>query len=265
MKKAIYKFIVLIIISNLSAFTLSEINVQAKEKYKLDSTSEESLEHIVEPLTEEEQKRLQEKISIAEQYVKNKKNKKRVKRSYNQQRTLNYNSSKFQVQNLPFWCGPGAAYNAIVSKKQYGNPNQQTLAWNLKTTQGTSLGTRWIETMNKYLPGNNYQISRGEDFSDWFSKFKNSIIYTIDKGYPIIIDTYQPVGQARNQYISDIYRNIINNRNNRMYHYAAIIGYDDTPGNDRVLIVDSYKNVPRVYWTYTKWVANTTKGMGIVW
>lgn len=163
------------------------------------------------------------------------------------------------LQEVWNWCGPGAAYNAVN-----GVRSQAFLASSLGVgpSGGTPFPGNWTATLNEWRHGNNYTVTQASSYSssDWRSKLKDSIIYTIDKGYPVIADCY------------------INNDSNRIhsaywyatdtYHYVVVVGYDDLPSTipAKVCIVDSNQRIPdRIYWTTLDKLSAATKPLGIVW
>lgn len=101
------------------------------------------------------------------------------------------------------YCGPAAAYNAIdymgiSTSDDYGDSlSQSTLAndnW-LKTDSigSTNFDSRWPMTMNAWVYGNNYTRTSatrsGSASVAWKNTLMANVIYTIDKGYPVIADT----------------------------------------------------------------------------
>lgn len=74
--------------------------------------------------------------------------------------------------------------------------------------------------------------------SDWRNTVKNSIIYTIDKGAPVVADCH--ITNSSNR-LHPAYSYATNT-----YHYVGVVGYDDRPNiiPAEVLIVDSNSRIP---------------------
>ncbi|ELC8333234.1 C39 family peptidase [Clostridium perfringens] len=225
-------------------------------------SSELEYENLITPETEEEILGTKEKLNDMEKYIKAKS----MLKSYDGKKVLR-NYRIMRQKNGPY-CGPTAAYNA-----SNGKFSVETFAKMLNTRfpkGGTSFPGKWVYTMNEATDhGNNYQILRGKNygFTDWRAKIKNSVIYTIDKGYPLIADCYIKKERDRlhpnYSYATDT------------THYVAIVGYDDLPQTvpAKVLIIDSNsrKNsnggflIPGEYWSELNNVTYATKEFGIVW
>ncbi|WP_322387862.1 C39 family peptidase [Clostridium perfringens] len=131
-------------------------------------------------------------------------------------------------------------------------------------TGGTNFPGRWVSTMNKATNNkNNYQILRGPDYgiTTWREKIKNSSIYTIDKGYPVIADCYI---QSYEDRLHPSYNYATDTK-----HYVGIIGYDDRPQITPALlfIVDSNNRttIPTTYWSEMNNVTYATDQFGIIW
>ena len=252
------KKLVLAAVALISVLNISQVNVKANSV--IDTT--DTTEHVVGELSIEDELANEEKYNLAKEYVENKR------------QLYGYNSSKvlYERQTAGNWCGPAAAYNAIIgaNPSYKGKISQNSLAMTLKTgvpgDKGTDFPGEWKRTMNNYLGANNYEISKGSSYSysDWRNRVKNSVIWTVDKGYAVIADTKQsPYGTKLHPNY-----NYIDDRGpggKPTYHYIAITGYDDTPGNDRMLYSDSHQDFNGRYWTYTTNVAKVTHGHGIVW
>lgn len=227
------------------------IQVEAVENTTKDFT--EVTEQVITELTEEERLAGEEKLKLAEEYVKNKSR----LRGYGSVKTLS--SYKAVVQQQGNWCGPAAAYNATN-----GVRTQMAYAQDLLTNMygDTPFPGTWASVMNTDKPGNNYAAIWASSFSDWRSKLKDAIIYTIDKGYPVIADCR--ITTDKSTHLHPGYEYATNT-----YHYVAVLGYDDRPSvvPADVFIVDSntHPNLPIAYWTTIDKLKEATRELGIVW
>ncbi|WP_243156511.1 C39 family peptidase [Clostridium sp. C8-1-8] len=263
MKKMKIFISTMLIFSSINAFS-----VKAAESSSVDATSQ-----TIGQLSPKEQALTNEKLKLSEDYYNNKKNNKTI----NGMVPMTYNSSKvmyypYNKQEAGNWCGPAAAYNAITGYKPslVGVATQYSLSRDLGTGapggNGTPIPGSWSYIMNSYLGGNNYAVIMGSSYNatDWRAKVKNCVIYTVDKGYPVIVDTKQdPYGiklYPKYSYIDD--RGV---NGASTFHYITVTGYDDTPGNDRIFYSDSHPDFNERYWTYTTNVATVSNPMGIIW
>lgn len=268
-------FLVLICFSIISSTTY--INAYAAEEGTMASliTNDDLKPHKNEPLTKEEKVNLEKKVKEAEKYVSNKRqsqNNKIAPKIYGSSKKLSTNFPAY-AQSKNYYCGPAAAYNAIkfkniVTVDDYGNSlSQSTLAksaWlNTDAIGSTNFDSRWTNTMNAWAPGNNYTrlSSSGYSLSDWKNKLMNSVIWTIDKGYPVIADTKQHVGplsvNLSSKYATDYYNN------NDCYHYVVIYGYDDT--TKMLYFSDSHSSFNGLYSITLSDMASLTDDFGIIW
>lgn len=208
------------------------------------------------------------KLEEVEKYINMKNSKEasktRKKRSFGDYKILDFPAN---AQEKGTWCGPAAAENAIKGVDPSSPVTQYALAtWYLRMEpgKGTIFPGTWVDTLNNFLPNNNYQVLLGGDYSqsEWTNKVKNSVIYTVDKGYGVVIDTIQ---QKTDSYrlISDY--SYVDGRNEPVYHYIVACGYDDTSGEDRIYFSDSNTRFPGKYWTETSIMAHVSKPFGIIW
>ena len=216
-------------------------------------------------LSEEDQKATDEKIKITQDYINNK-----IKtRSYGQRNVRYFPYARQEQSN---WCGPATAYNAIKGVISSSQVSQYDLYKSLGTGDpgmgGTPFPGAWKGTMRAYLgSGNNYEALMGSNYSssDWQDKVKNSVIYTVDKGYAVIGDTKQsPYGTKLHPNY-----NYIDDRGSggaSTYHYIAITGYDDTNGgNCDIFYSDPHQDFNGRYWTKLSNLSTVTKPLGILW
>ncbi|MGE4274006.1 MAG: C39 family peptidase [Desulfitobacterium sp.] len=236
-----------------------------------------STQHIIEPLTKIEEQESEKKLNEAKKYVANKRKNQQstgniIPYSYGSSKVLSYSFPAY-AQEQSTWCGPAAAFNAIkyvgaITVDYLGNPlSQATLAsdtW-LKTVSSggqTTFGSNWTSTMNGWAPGNNYARMLASNYgSNWESTFLNSVIWTIDKGYPVIADTKQHIGASSTNLSSNYATDWYNNKDT--YHYVVICGYDDV--NKKILFSDSHSSFPGLYWISVRDMASLTDDFGLVW
>ncbi len=216
-------------------------------------------ENVVQPTTiqsETEIKQAEEKLKLVDSYVKSKA--KHQTRSYGSSATASFATC---VQNYGNYCGPATAFNATNAAN-----SQEVFARALKTDEnGTPFPGTWAEMLNAWRPGNGYQgfwANRYGSLSNWRTKLKDCIIYTIDKGYPVVADCHITDSSSRlhpgYSYATD------------SWHYVTVGGYDDYPNTipAQVLISDSHPNtatIPRTYWTSLDKLASATMVRGIIW
>lgn len=228
-------------------------SIQAKAVENTTNDFTEVNEQAITELTEEERLAGEEKMKLAEEYAKN-----RSKlRGYGTIKTLTRYQTAVQQQGN--WCGPATAYNATN-----GVRTQKAYSIDLLTDMygSTPFPGTWAYVMNTDKPGNNYTAIWASNYSDWRSTLKNSIIYTIDKGYPVIADCR--ITTDTSTHIHPGYSYATNT-----YHYVAVVGYDDRADiiPAEVLIVDSntHPNLPIKYWTTVDKLKEATREFGIVW
>ena len=227
------------------------LNVKAVENNLNDFI--EVNEQVITELTEEERLAGEEKLKLAEEYAKNRSKLK----SYGSIKTL----TRYQtvVQQQGNWCGPASAYNATN-----GVRTQMAYAQDLLTNMygSTPFPGTWAYVLNTDKPGNNYTAIWASNYSDWRAKLKDAIIYTIDKGYPVIADCRITTDTSTHLHSGYSYAT-------NTYHYVAVVGYDDRPDiiPAEVLVVDSntHPNLPIKYWTTVDKLKEATRELGIVW
>ncbi|WP_418223243.1 C39 family peptidase [Clostridium isatidis] len=253
MKKTFIKTI----ISSVCVLTILSGNVVAKAEevnsMNIKNSKEITTPNISEP-TEEEIAASEEKIKLAEEYENNK----ITPFGYGYLVTLPTTKYKTAVQQRWNWCGPAAAYNAMNGKR-----TQTQYSYDLVTgDNGTNFPGTWKYVLDTDRPGNNYTATWGSgySYSDWKAKLKNSIIYTIDRGYPVIADTN--ITSNSSTWLHPGYSYATNT-----YHYVAVVGYDDQITVPEALIVDSNtaSSLPIKYWTTIDKLASATKNLGIMW
>lgn len=203
--------------------------------------------------TEEEKEASKQKGEEAESYV----NRKKMLRSYDSRKIVSRYGTG--VQERWNWCGPATAYNII----QKGNQANSARQLGTPRNSGTPFPGNWTVHLNLNRPGNNYQAMWAHDYTDWRSKLKNCIIYTVDKGHPLVADCHITADKS-----TQIHKNYSYATNT--WHYVAIVGYDDLPNTipAKVLISDTHPNtkeIPRVYWTTLDKVTKATLERGIIW
>ncbi|MEQ8199481.1 MAG: C39 family peptidase, partial [Clostridiaceae bacterium] len=216
---------------------------------------------------------LDKKMKEAEKYVTNKRksiNSEVSAQTYGSSRILSMTFPSY-AQQLSTNCGPAAAYNAIkykniVTVDYQGNPLSQTTLGNstwLNYDGQTTFGSRWPMTMNAWAPGNNYArlSSSGYSAADWRNKLMNCVIWTIDKGYPVIADTKQHTGATSinlsSKYATDYYNA------KDCYHYVVIYGYNDL--TKTLFFSDSHASFNGLYAISLYDMASLTDDFGIVW
>ena len=124
----------------------------------------------------------------------------------------------------------------------------------------------WKTTLDTDRPGNNYTAKKGISYStltSWTNELRNSIIYTIDKGYPVIADCL--ITTDTNTKIHSGYDYQTSSKST--YHYVVVVGYDDTVSPMKLKIVDShpFTSIPTTYWTTVSKLGAATKSLGIMW
>lgn len=236
-------------------------------------TVDYSTPHINVPLTDKEKLTSGKKQKESDDYVVKKR-----KSTSNEISTLSYGGSKIlsgfpsYAQEKDFYCGPAAAYNAIKYKgistsDSYGaSLSQSTLANNnwLKTESigSTNFDSRWPMTMNAWAYGNNYtRTSASGDSASWKNTLMNNVIYTIDKGYPVIADTKQHSGSSSVNLSSKYATSYYNGKDT--YHYVVIYGYNDS--TKTLYFSDSHSSFPGLYSISLDNMASLTDDFGIIW
>lgn len=257
-----------IICSALVLGVLCGNSVEAKAA-SIDNTKSEiqevSLEKEITEQSKEDRLASEEKMKLAEKYVKNKSksnnktdSSKNILKSASSSKTLSSYATEKQERGT--WCGPASAYNATN-----GAHTQMYYASELLTNSAgfTPFPGTWRSVMGTDFPGNNYQTIRAASYEsvDWANKLRNSIIYTIDKGYPVIADCII-TSSDDNTHIHPNYGYKEETR-----HYVAVVGYNDRVSPMKVRIVDSNtkSDIPIEYWTTVDKLAAATNPVGIVW
>ncbi|MGN0144928.1 MAG: C39 family peptidase [Clostridium sp.] len=202
-------------------------------------------------LSDEEQRENDEKLKLAEEYA----IRKELTRGYGSRKVVPMSPV---AQEKGYWCGPAAAYCATR-----GANSQANFATLLGTTKnGTNFSSAWKTVLNNFLPGNNYTLMSASNYSNWRSKLKDSIIYTIDKGYPVIADCH--ITSNSDTWLCNGYSYATNT-----WHYVTVAGYDDLPNTNpaQVYIGDSNtaSGISRRYWTSLDKLKAATSDMGIIW
>lgn len=256
MKKKFVK----IIICTVLALTISggSIITNAAENTLLNAQEVNNnldIEQMIEKPTEEDLIANEEKMKLAEEYIQNKKK----ARGYGYLVTLANGSYQTAIQQQGYWCGPAAAYNATNGKR---TQSQYAMDFATSESVGTRFNNTWKYVMDTDRPGNNYTLSWGSNYSyaDWKAHLKNSIIYTIDKRYPVIADTY--ITSDSSTWLHSGYDYATST-----YHYVVVVGYDDSITAAEALIVDSNprSGIPVKYWTTIDKLAKASQTFGIVW
>lgn len=255
-----------------SALTISILGggIEVKAATNTLSTNQENVQAVTE-LSAKERLEAEAKIKLADEYIKTKtkpttlSNKTSTTGTYATLATTgygyantlsNYATVKQQQGN---WCGPAAAYNATNGRR-----TQTAYATDLLTNMygSTPFPGTWAYVLNTDKPGNNYSAIWAHDYSDWRSRLKNSIIYTIDKGYPVIADCH--ITTDTNTRIHSGYSYATDTK-----HFVVVVGYDDRPATNpaEVLIVDSNTKttIPVQFWTTLDKLKAATQDYGIIW
>lgn len=204
-------------------------------------------------LTPEEIRRSEEKIKLAEEFMAN-----------NNVRARKVNSVGTFMQTTGYNCGPATARN-IIHGYVYNHggtvPSEATLARALgTTTNGTNFGTTWISVMDKYVPGNRYELTYGyKDSAAWANRLRQIVPFTINKSknYGIVANINHDPTIADNT-IHPYYAN------RKVAHYVAVHGYD----GDRVHISDSNNRMSsysRLYTTGYYSLGKSTQKRGVIW
>ncbi|WP_294156112.1 C39 family peptidase [uncultured Clostridium sp.] len=164
----------------------------------------------------------------------------------------------------------GIEANATVSSELLNSVNKEEslIATDLLTNMygSTPFPGTWKTTLDTDRPGNNYTAKKGISYStltSWTNELRNSIIYTIDKGYPVIADCL--ITTDTNTKIHSGYDYQTSSKST--YHYVVVVGYDDTVSPMKLKIVDShpFTSIPTTYWTTVSKLGAATKSLGIMW
>ena len=238
-------------------------------------------------LTPEDISKGKEKLKLAEQYCENKKATMSLTNNISPNSTgwggSNYINVPYYVEQ-PNMCGPASAQIAIIYKyPDYGNGQpcpayfgktitQDNLAVSLaySTGNGTPFSSRWTDLLNSFMPSNNYTIlsAPGYTASDWKSHMENGIIYTVDKGYPVVVDTHMlsTADVSTPPRVNSAY-SYLDDRGRGCYHYIIANGYNNTPGNDLIYITDcsNFPSFPHSYWCSASSLASVSYQYGIVY
>ena len=249
-----------------SALVLSVLSggIEAKAATTSNNSKETIEQESLQELTKQSEKdRLaaESKMKLTDEYAKTKKKQEKksvVLRSAGSSKTISRYATEEQQESN--WCGPAAAYNATN-----GAHTQMQYASDLLTKMygWTPFPGTWKGVLNTDRPGNNYEAIKGANYSDlvdWTNKLRNSIIYTIDKGYPVIADCH--ITSDTSTRIHSGYSYATDTK-----HYVVVIGYNDTVSPMKVRIVDSHTSddIPATYWTTVDKLGAATKDFGIVW
>lgn len=257
-----------IICSTLVLGVLCGNSVEAKAA-SIDNTKiqnqEVNLEKEITEQSKEDRLAAEAKMKLTEKYVKNKSkstnktdSSKTILKSAGSSKTLSSYSTEEQERD--YWCGPASAYNATD-----GAHTQMYYASELLTNSAgfTPFPGTWRSVMGTDFPGNNYQAIRAANYDsvDWANKLRNSIIYTIDKGYPVIADCLI-TSSDDDTHIHSNY-----GYKSQTKHYVVVVGYNDKVSPMKVRIVDSNTrdDIPAEYWTTVDKLAAATNPYGIVW
>lgn len=183
---------------------------------------------------------------------------------------LRYNTTTTpEMQKRGYLCGPAAALNAIDTRAYHTTGkitsySQDDLAYMLKTTtSGTPLTSKsWGGVLDYYMPGNKYMITYGSDVANWKATMEADIIYTLDRGYPVIADVKM---NRQNGFISYNYEDSYNKNPRDIYHYITIIGYGYLNGQLFFKFLDSADYSYGAFNISSSTLASVTKPMGIIW
>lgn len=229
-------------------------------------------------LTPQDIKEGTDKLKIAESYINNKK-KTKLKSALSISPSYATGWGDWAELSVPYrveepnLCGPASAQIAILYKHpEYDNGTltQKSLAMDLgySSGSGTPFGSYWTSTLNRFMPANNYTLLKGSSFSDWKSHMENGIMYTIDKGYAVIVDTHMYSSAEKDNPARVNYSySYLDARGKGCFHYIVANGYDNTDGNDLILITDcnDYPNFPHTYWCSASSLADVSKEYGIIY
>ncbi|NFA62246.1 C39 family peptidase [Clostridium sporogenes] len=174
------------------------------------------------------------------------------------------------------WCGPAAALNAIDTRSYHSTGKNTSLTQDILANEvhfkvadfidQTSFDSKWPAILNKYAPGNNYQLKREPSYSasQWEDVLMQSIVSTIDKGFPVIVDTKQAANTA---FLTPAYRNRYNSNGNKpIYHYITVIGYmSHNNGQYFINFMDSAGFNHGVYTVSLRQLAKASYPYGIVY
>ncbi|MGL4569624.1 MAG: hypothetical protein ACRCVJ_01000 [Clostridium sp.] len=197
--------------------------------------------------------------------------------------TSKINKIGTSIQSKSNYCGPATLYNMVYGYDvaNFGSyctyitdtvhpdrkrlMNQNDYATVLGTSSnGTNFGDRFKNSMNRYMPDNNYLVKEGKNYSstNWRSEVKSSIVYTTNKdngykkkNYPVLANQYKD-SSTSNAVIHPVY-------SGTSRHYLAVYGYNSS--GSTAYISDSNANAPRTFTTSTEKLANASKARGIIW
>ena len=229
------------------------------------------------------------KLILADEYCKNKKTaiSSNSKTSISQSATgwggSNYLAVPYRVES-PNWCGEASAQEAIFYKlPDYADESQCPLYGMRPITQsnlamslgyssggGTPYGSLWTSTLNTFMSANHYSLLYASSFpSDWKSHMENGIIYTVDKGYAVIVDTHMlstTEGGASTPRVNSAY-SYLDSRKRGCYHFIVANGYNTSNGNDLIYITDcnDAPSFPHYYWCSASSLAGVSAQYGIVY
>lgn len=145
----------------------------------------------------------------------------------------------FTTQDTPYFCGPASTQTVVMEETRHLY-SEQELAQKLGTTvNGTNDISLFPAVLNELIPGAQYTHkympndppTAGERETLW-----NDIVNSIDAGHGVIANIVAPPSnypKATKGGVSPAYRG------GTVYHYLAVMGYDDDGINRDLWIVDS--------------------------
>ncbi|WP_280485346.1 C39 family peptidase [Nocardia cyriacigeorgica] len=148
-------------------------------------------------------------------------------------------------QETYYWCGP--ASTQVVLNSRGVNVDESTLAREIGThTGGTDYVGLITPILNKYLGGGYEPVYIQNDPASRSQKEKlwRDIVASINGGFGVVANIVAPVSnypRGVKGSVSPSYSG------GTVYHYVAIMGYDDTPDSRAVWVADS-GFAPYGYW-----------------
>lgn len=222
---------------------------------------------VVQPLTEKEKQRDQEKQSLAKKYyeenIGNKSSGTITTNFYGQGSSRQLGFTGF-VEEYGYYCGPAAAYSAIegIWGSETDTDQYHLASWLGTTTDGTNFTSKWVDTMDNFLPENNYTRTLAQNYSDWFSTIRYDVVWTVNKGYGVIVDTKQDPYDSIKLIPQYSY---VDAKGTPTYHYITVDGYNLTDSNSLAHFTDSNANFPGEYSTSFSTLSYVSRLYGIVW
>lgn len=182
-----------------------------------------------------------------------------------------YNSPERQSKD--YYCGPAAILNAVDCRSYHSTGKntpygQSTMASMLRTDNlgYTNFDYLLKDTLNVYAPGNNYLLKYGNEYnsSDWNNTVIDAVIWTIDKGYPVVFDTLQnpTVGFFDSAY-SARWNSYTDKRD--ITHFITVYGYQYSSGTYYFNYFDSASYHHGTFTVDSYTLARTAKFFGVVW